>query len=102
MTIAVRIHLLPTAVVERWLLTMWHVALVITPLAAGQNVQTLQALDRGLFLSTQVHAGMMAVVHLEELCVKRCRRERCKANAALQARQLTVRKGISFMRSGAV
>ena len=54
MAVAVRIHLFPAAVVQRWLLTMRHIALVVSPLAPRQNVETLQPLDRGLLLGAKV------------------------------------------------
>ncbi len=81
---------------------MRHVALVISPLAARQNVETFQPLDGGLFLSAEIQPGMMSVVHLKELCVKRYGANAASANAALQARQWTMRKTISFMQSRAM
>src|ERR1700750_374083 len=56
---------------------MRHVAFVVSPLAARQNVETLQPLNSGLLLGTEIQPGRMSVVHLEELCVKQYRGERC-------------------------
>ena len=66
---------------------MRHVALVISPLTARQNVETFQPLDGGLFLSAEIQPGMMSVVHLKELCVKRYggKRGECERSAAGEA-----------------
>ncbi len=84
MAFRVSVHLLPTAVIERWILTVWHVALVVPPGAAWQGTETLQSSQGGLFLRRQIYAGMMPVVHLEELRAKWHGGERgkCKRSAA--------------------
>src|ERR1700756_1707805 len=56
---------------------MRHVTLVVSPLSARQNVETLQPLNSGLLLGTEIQPRRMSVVHLEKLCVKQYRGERC-------------------------
>jgi len=60
-------HLLPAAVVERWVFSVRHVPGVVAPRAGGKQVQAVQPPDRALLLRAQVQPGILAMGHLVEL-----------------------------------